>query len=410
MMWRNLIMVLLSAVAPYVSATELADSTLRLDLVLCGQPDGSATVGFVRSAMWKGWGGRTVNLQSLVREGYSDVTMTDASNPADTLFRQSYSILFDEWLTTPDRPGAQAMEHTLLMPMPRGEAMVTFTLRNSFHRVIASASKRVSINDLEMTNYCERAPLPSEQIFCGDSACIRVAFIAEGFTEAEMPQYIEYARRGVQSILATTPYNEFAQYFEFVAIKTPSVQSGVSVPADGIWRQTAFNSSYSTLGFDRYLTINHIHGLYDALIATPYTHIIVLANSNEYGGGGFYNTYTITAAPIEKYASVLVHEFGHSFAGLGDEYYYDTEVCDQMYPDGIEPWEPNITALIGGKCKWQPLIDSGEAQLVEGAGYRAKGLWRSASDCRMRSHQSDFCPVCVDAIRKLILSLIAEQK
>ena len=78
MMWRNLIIVLLSAVAQYVSATELADSTLRLDLVLCGQPDGSATVGFVRSAMWKGWGGRTVNLQSLVREGYSDVTMTDA--------------------------------------------------------------------------------------------------------------------------------------------------------------------------------------------------------------------------------------------------------------------------------------------------------------------------------------------
>ena len=98
---------------------------------------------------------------------------------------------------------------------------------------------------------------------------------------------------------------------------------------------------------------------------------------------------------------MVVHEFGHSFGGLGDEYPYGEE--DPMYFADTEPWEPNLTTLHDFSQKWQNLIDQGRASLVEGGGYQTKGVWRGQADCRMRTNEEpDFCPVCQQALERLI--------
>lgn len=98
---------------------------------------------------------------------------------------------------------------------------------------------------------------------------------------------------------------------------------------------------------------------------------------------------------------MVVHEFGHSFGGLGDEYPYGDE--DPMYFADTEPWEPNLTTTTKKPAKWQNLIDEGKAGLVEGGGYLSKGVWRGQEDCRMRTNKHpEFCPVCQQALTRLI--------
>ena len=164
----------------------------------------------------------------------------------------------------------------------------------------------------------------------------------------------------------------------------------------------------------------------------PYEHVLVLVNTPAYGGGGIYNSYQIATADNNLTLPVAVHEFGHSFAGLADEYFY-TEEEDGTYPLDVEPWEQNITTMVDFDSKWKdmltpgvqvptPWIDKGGKRedrmkkaaneagsnenvigVFEGGGYKSKGVYRPVETCRMRdNHNPTFCPVCERAIKQVI--------
>ncbi|WP_289188252.1 M64 family metallopeptidase, partial [uncultured Bacteroides sp.] len=139
-------------------------------------------------------------------------------------------------------------------------------------------------------------------------------------------------------------------------------------------------------------------------------------NTEEYGGGGIYNSYTLTTAHHPMFRPVVVHEFGHSFGGLADEYFYDDDVMTDTYPLDVEPWEQNISTRIDFSSKWEDMLaqktpvptPTSESKtyrvgVYEGAGYSAKGIYRPADNCRMRTNEyPTFCPVCERAIRRVI--------
>ena len=115
----------------------------------------------------------------------------------------------------------------------------------------------------------------------------------------------------------------------------PSQDTGVSIPGKGIWKSTALDSHFDTFYSDRYLTTLHLKRLHDVMASVPYEHIIILANTENYGGGGILNSYTLTAADPFEFLPGVVHEFGHSFGGLADEYFYDDQYST-MYPSDTE--------------------------------------------------------------------------
>ena len=124
-------------------------------------------------------------------------------------------------------------------------------------------------------------------------------------------------------------------------------------------------------------------------------------NTEHYGGGGIYNSYNLSYTGGKQFLPVVVHEFGHSFGGLGDEYAYGND--DPMYFADTEPWEPNLTTKATAFIKWDNLIKEGKAGLIEGGGYLEKGVWRGCENCRMRTNEEpDFCPVCQQALTDLI--------
>jgi len=190
-------------------------------------------------------------------------------------------------------------------------------------------------------------------------------------------------------------------------VQTPSIDSGTSNPSECIWLNTVLHSSFDTFYMKRYLTTLHLKNLHNCLAGIPYEHIIVLVNSEKYGGGGILNFYNLTTTHHKYFQQVVVHEFGHSFAGLADEYAYENDDF-QMYPLDIEPWEANITTKVDFVSKWQDILgvkdaNGQEVSLHEGAGYCLKGVYRPVLDCRMRSNKvASFCPVCQRAIRNVI--------
>ena len=177
---------------------------------------------------------------------------------------------------------------------------------------------------------------------------------------------------------------------------------------------------------DRYLTNLRLRQLHDSLAGLPYEHIVILANTDTYGGGGIFNSYTLTTAHHKAFKPVVVHEFGHSCAGLADEYYYDDQFVEFYYPD-CEPWEQNITTLHDFSSKWEDMLPkvvavptpvpdtdvwseiSGRKEaasfvgVYEGGGYQSKDVYRPFPDCRMKTNAPDaFCPVCQRAIARII--------
>jgi hypothetical protein len=197
------------------------------------------------------------------------------------------------------------------------------------------------------------------------------------------------------------PFKHLKDRFNIVAVESPSVDSGTSQPSKGIWQNTALGSHFDTFYSDRYLTTLHLKRLHDVLAGTPYEHIIVLVNTDHYGGGGIYNSYNLTYTHGPNFRPVVVHEFGHSFGGLGDEYPYGDD--DPMYFADTEPWEPNLTTKHDFTGKWENLIHEGKAGFIEGGGYLSKGVWRGYENCRMRTNEEpEFCMVCQQWLERLI--------
>ncbi len=408
-----LIAALIGLSSPSAAAADFthwfADSTLKLDLSLSGTVSPDAPQGRIALAgmtRFRGWHGRRAHLTDPLLRGAAEIVVTDRAT-GDTTYCHTFATLFQEWLVTDDPVGERSMEAAALIPWPRREADIHVSLRDNRHRIIGASTFTFDPSDILIADGEALLPPPATYLFRGerdDSAKIRVAILAEGYTPERMDTFRSRAGEAVDAILSHEPFTSLADRFDFIAIETPSRQSGVSLPAHGQWLDTAFGSHFSTFYSDRYLTSPRVWDIFSVLGAEGCSHAIVLADTPVYGGGGIYNFYTLTAADNEKFDVVTPHEFGHSFAGLADEYFYDIpDMLDTSYPLDIEPWEPNITARLTTPAKWQDLIDQGRAALVEGAGYRARGLWRGADDCRMRTnHAPDFCPVCRRAIERMI--------
>ena len=244
----------------------------------------------------------------------------------------------------------------------------------------------------------------------------RDGLLAEGYTEKEMDVFYQDAQRTCESLFSYEPFRSMKSKFNIVAVASPSTDSGVSVPRENLWKETAVHSHFDTFYSDRYLTTSRVKSIHNALAGIPYEHIIILANTDVYGGGGIYNSYTLTTAHHPMFKPVVVHEFGHSFGGLADEYFYDNDVMTDTYPLDVEPWEQNISTRVNFASKWKDMLPSGApiptpiaekkkypVGVYEGGGYSAKGIYRPAYDCRMKTNEyPEFCPVCQRAIRRMI--------
>jgi hypothetical protein len=379
------------------------DRTLRLDYVFAG--DACRQELFLdQLVQLPRWYGRRHRLAELPLAGNGQITVR-SHQTQQVVYRHSFSTLFQEWLATDEaKHTRRAFENVFLVPFPCDTVDVTVELFDYHHRLQASMTHTVVPTDILISRQGERsvAPYVTLQQAADTTNCIHIAYVPEGYTNDEMPDFREHCRRAMEALFRHEPFKALRERFNIIALATPSADSGVSAPGEGRWLNTVLGSHFDTFYSQRYLTTLHLKQLHNLLAGTPYEHIIILANTSHYGGGGIYNSYDLSYTRGDRFEPVVVHEFGHSFGGLADEYPYGDS--DPMYFPDTEPWEPNLTTLHDFSQKWQDLIDLGQAGLIEGGGYLSKGVWRGQADCRMRTNdEPDFCAVCQQALTRLIL-------
>lgn len=393
-------------------------SSLRVDYYLTGDAD-SETFVLQQLKKEQYWGGpnRIANNLEPDLGNYRFSVYDSITNKL--LFRKGFCSLFQEWQTTLEAKTKQASYyHVNMMPFPK--------------KTIKYKLEKRSFNDGEFYNVHEQYINPTTFFIINESPTpykviqvagnnkpkkrIDIAFIAEGYTKDEMGKFKSDVKKTWNYITSISPFSEYKELFNVYAVESPSVESGTDVPGEHIFKNTILNSTFYTFNTPRYLTTSDIKSLHDAAAVTPYDHLFVLINSERYGGGGFYNYYSCTTSDHGYSLKVAIHEFGHGFAGLGDEYYTSDVAYEGMYNLSVEPWEPNITTLVDFDSKWKDMVHPemevptprnydlrDSVGVYEGGGYTAKGIYSPFQDCRMKSNIPDsFCPVCSRAIERVI--------
>ncbi len=392
------------------------DGVFRFDYLLTGTSN-SVKVTEVMQKKEPFWGGTAqiqIDTQSMGNYRFS---VRDLESQK-LIYRQGFSPIFQEWQTTAEaKKMERAFYGVLRFPYPKNRAVIEIEYLKRDGQF-----EKLFTTDIDPSNYFISREIPLKNEFrmikkSGDPAhSVDVAILAEGYRKEEMGKFVKDAGRLTDSLFRVEPFASNKKKFNIYAVETPSTESGTDIPGRNIYVNTLYNSTFYTFNIARYLTTTDIRTVADQAAAVPYDYVIVLVNSTEYGGGGFYNNISVCTADHALAAKVFIHEFGHEFAGLGDEYYTSEVAYEDFYNLKVEPWEPNLTTLVDFKSKWGSLIDSSvpvptprgagystKTGVFEGGGYMAKGIYSPMEDCRMKSNKPDvFCPVCQHAITRSI--------
>ena len=392
------------------------DRTLRVDYIFCGT-NSEQSIWVDELCQSEGWYGRRIHLDSLLLAGNGQITVRVAGEDK-VIYRHSFSTLFQEWQGTEEATRIKrSFENVFLLPFPKRPVDVEVTLTDTHNRVTSTLKHTVNPNDILI----RKVGLLTEPWYYGHRGgdpreVIDVAIVGDGYAEKDSLQYAEDVKTTLEAFLQHEPFKSLKNKFNFIVVEAKSNDSGVSVPHEGKWFNTVLGSHFDTFYSERYLTTLRLKKLHDVLAGVPYEHVIILANTDVYGGGGIFNSYMLSTTRHKDSRPVLVHEFGHSFGGLADEYYYDDEY-EAMYPTDTEPWEPNITTLVDFDSKWRDMLPKGtkiptkadgkeistRLGVYEGAGNSSKGVYRPVQECRMKVNKAPgFCPVCDKALRKLV--------
>jgi IgA Peptidase M64/Peptidase M64 N-terminus len=378
------------------------------------------------------------------------------------LYSRGFSSIYAEWKTTDEaKTLRRTFSESLRFPSPSVPVKIIVKERKEgeFHEAWTT---NLDPKDIFIDNSHPRSPGPllTIQKMGEPENKVDLLIMGDGYTAAERHKFESDAHRFTEILFVTSPFKEHRQEFNVWGLCPPSEESGISRPSTGIHHRTPLGASYDAFGSERYVLTFDNRALRDAASYAPYEFVEILVNGKTYGGGGIFNLYATVASDSQWSPYVFVHEFGHHFAGLADEY-YTSDVAYNPPAKRIEPWEPNVTALLDPKeLKWRDLVDPGtpiptpwqkeafetyereiqserrkirsanrpeeemdrlfqeekkheDALLAsekyaskvgafEGANYEAHGYYRPQVNCIMFTRHDAFCRVCQRAIEKII--------
>lgn len=393
---------------------------LRFDFMLAGNSQKTVVfpVGMKEEPVYAG---SKTNLTDSFNYGNFRYEVFDAAN-STLLYSRGFSTLFQEWQTTAEAKNIdRSFYEVATMPFPKNKIRFVLSMRER-----DGSFSKLYEKEIDPANHFIRKeePLKANVTKVNDagdpSTSVDLVFLAEGYKADEMGKFRDDVRKMSDILFSEAPYIDYKNRINIWAVESVSQDSGTDIPGDGIFVNTAMNFSFYTFDIDRYLTSQDIKSINDYAANAPHDNIIVLINSTKYGGGGVYNYYTGTTTGHSLSPKVFIHELGHGFTGLADEYYSSDVAYEEFYPLYVEPWEPNITTRVNFDAKWKKLIVKGVpvptpaedkykdvTGMFEGGGYSAKGIYRPEMDCRMKSNgPKGYCTVCREAVRKMIESYL----
>lgn len=408
------------------------------------------------------WPGDTGKNLDQTNRGQNRVEVVDAKT-GDLLYSRGFSTIFGEWRTTEEASKiSRSFQESVRFPRPDRPVRVRILKRDERNAFSVAWSVEIDPDAQEVVRRqpaAPAAPIPI-QVSGPSPHKVDLLILGDGYTAQEMKKFEADARRLSQHLFSVSPFRERARDFNVWALAVPTEKSGITRPSTGVHHASSLGTRYDIFGSERYVLTLDNRALRDIAQHAPYEFIEILVNNETYGGGGIFGQFS-TAASSNEWANYLfVHEFGHHFAGLADEY-YTSPVAYQSSSGRPEPWEPNVTALRDpAKLKWRRHVKAGtplptpwpkaeyeemsrayqkkraalraanrpESEMnalfredlkrsnalfdqhghrhtigaFEGANYEASGYFRPAMQCLMFDRSEKFCPVCRDGIGEII--------
>ena len=279
------------------------------------------------------------------------------------IFSFGFCTIFNEWQTTDEalKGNFKTFSETVQIPFPKNEIKFTINRRN----------KKMEFEEKFATNINPQNPIINREKRGPDFKVnkiidngspdkkIDLVIVGDGYTKNDIPKFEKDVEKSLNALFNNSPFKERKSDFNIYSIDVISEESGIDNPVKNIWKNTAISTTYNSFGSQRYIILADNKALRDIAGLVPYDYIYILTNSDEYGGGAIFNlyatSYTVSTDPRMEWQKdyVFVHEFGHSFAGLGDEYYTSDVAYNDFYPEGVEPWEANLSRLLDkNNLKW----------------------------------------------------------
>lgn len=336
------------------------DSTMRVDYYHTGN---SSMEYFSIDRLYKQgiWSGSRVNLIDRFDNGAYYYKVYDVSSDF-LIFSRGFDSYFKEYQTSGDAKNGviRTYHESALIPYPKNKIRLAIEKRDDKNVLKEIYSVIIDPNDIMIIdeNVIDNEVEITKSLFNGDPhSKVDIVLIAEGYTFQERDKYLEDLRQFTNILTKYEPYQSMKSNFNVYGVFKPSEESGVDEPRANIFKNTTLNATFNSLGSERYLLTEDNKTMRDLAAHVPYDAIYIMVNHERYGGGGIYNwscTFT-TQNQFNEY--LFVHEFGHSFAGLADEYYTSSTAYNDFYKPTLEPVEPNVTALLDPeKLKWKELL------------------------------------------------------
>jgi hypothetical protein len=333
------------------------DKTLRVDYFHIGDSE-SEIITLDQSYVYGIWAGSRRHQIDTFNNGKYYIKVYDAASD-ELLYSKGFDSYFGEYQTS--GPAAEGVKRTYhesaLIPCPIKPVRFTIEKRDRENILHEIFSQEIEPDDVGIIR--DRILDPSVVVvdahLSGDPHTkVDIAILGEGYTREETDKFEADVARFKDIFLRYEPYRSMRDKFNIRGVLKPSEESGIDEPRAGIFKRTSLNSSFNALGSERYLLTEDNRALRDIAAHVPYDAVMIMVNHKRYGGGGIYNFYCTFTADTQFHEYIFIHEFGHSFTGLADEYYTPAVAYNEFYPKGIEPLEANITALLDPKnLKWK---------------------------------------------------------
>lgn len=367
---------------------DFEDAALRFELSLVGDAK-SEFVTLDRIVREPVWPETRTHLIEPFENGRTHVRVIDVATNR-VLYTRGFDTMFGEYRTTaPALAGEKkAFRRSVRIPCPRRPALVVVEARDKLNLLSPLFVRKIDPADYHIVREGAAGGAEIyEALKNGPPATsVDLVFVAEGYTAADKDKFKADVDRAAGWLFEVEPYKSAKAKFNVTGVFRPSAEAGMDEPRQNSFKKTLLEASFNAFDLDRYMLIEEGQRLREVAAEVPYDAVVVLVNSKRYGGGGIYNDYCVTTVDSPASRGVLVHEFGHSFAGLADEYYASEVSYNDFYPKGVEPLEPNITALLDpANVKWRDLLSPGIAVPTEYGKARIEAIMADGRKAREAS-------------------------
>ena len=350
--------------APPDFNTYFQDKTLRVDYFHVGDSKGEE-ITLDRLILGGPWAGSTKNLLDPFDNGHYFIKVFDAAG-STLLYSRGFDAYFGEYRTTDDalKGIKRTYLESALIPFPKAKVLFTIEVRNRENKLQPLFKQEIDPADLAIRKEAAPKDVKVFDLLTSGDPHVKVdlAILAEGYAAGEEAKVQKDFQRFFKIFFNQEPYKSLKDKFNVRGVWRVSEDSGISEPDRGIFKRTAVGCTFYSLGSERYVLTEENRAVRDIAGCVPYDVVMIMLNTPRYGGGGIYNLYTTFSADNQWHEYVFLHEFGHGFGGLADEYYSSSTGYNDFYPAGIEPVEPNITALLHPPdVKWKALVTPGTA-------------------------------------------------